>query len=371
MCCFINRKPGWPRGMLSALVLYACALLTHESAVLFPLVFAAYVFLFERGAGRQLPGSNRNAGTTLSGIVAAARASAPFWVLALAYFCVRFEVFGFNLAFSWHPATTDEIHGWLMPGPHYGPVHYLLTWPVVLLSDLGVLAVPGVAGPVHDVDWITHASPIALVSAGAVVILAVAVLVLVWRSSDRRVYLFCAAWGLLALAPALKLNWIWALVQDRYLYAPSFGWSLAVALVAVRLAAASPRARATVGTAMALLLAAYMVTTIQIEHYWHDDLTFFEECVAVDPHHVAYRLKLVAGLNKAGHDEAAVGQLQTAVKLDPDNVTLQLRLAQQYQTMGRELDFEREFQEFNQLSAARVQRRLAQSSDASQPASAP
>ena len=58
----IGRQPGWSRGMLCALGLYACAQLTHESAILFPLVVAAYVFLFERGANQQLRGRARTPG---------------------------------------------------------------------------------------------------------------------------------------------------------------------------------------------------------------------------------------------------------------------------------------------------------------------
>ena len=368
----IGRQPGWSRGMLCALGLYACAQLTHESAILFPLVVAAYVFLFERGANQQLPGPSQNAGTIRSRIIAAARVSAPFGALALAYLCARLAVLGLHFAFSW-PRPTGPVHLGQMasPAPHR-PVDFILTMPVVLLTDLGVLAVPGVAGPVHAVHWITRASPIAFVAAGVFVILAAAALVLVWRSSDRRLYLFCAVWSLLALAPALKLNSIWELVQDRYLYAPSFGWSLAVAVAAVRLAAASPRARAAVGTAMALLLAAYMVTAIRIEHYWRDDVSFFGQCVAVDPTNLDYRLDLVIAMNKAGDFEGAAQALERGTAIHPNNALLQKDLAQQYQKMGRQLDFAREFRKFIKLSNAATQRqRAAESSDASQPASAP
>ncbi len=368
----IGRQPGWSRGMLCALGLYACAQLTHESAILFPLVVAAYVFLFERGANQQLPGPSQNAGTIRSRIIAAARVSAPFGALALAYLCARLAVLGLHFAFSW-PRPTGPVHLGQMasPAPHR-PVDFILTMPVVLLTDLGVLAVPGVAGPVHAVHWITRASPIAFVAAGVFVILAAAALVLVWRSSDRRLYLFCAVWSLLALAPALKLNSIWELVQDRYLYAPSFGWSLAVAVAAVRLAAASPRARAAVGTAMALLLAAYMVTAIRIEHYWRDDVSFFGQCVAVDPTNLDYRLDLVIAMNKAGDFEGAAQALERGTAIHPNNVLLQKDLAQQYQKMGRQLDFAREFRKFIKLSnAASQRRRAAESSVASHPASAP
>jgi len=371
LLCFINRKPGWSRGMLSALALYACAQLTHESAIFFPVIVSLYVFLFE--GGDEQSGGPAEAVWTKRHIASALRACSPFVVVTIAYLCARVNALGLDFAFT-RPESVAHvaIHGWHWPIPHFRPVDYLLTLPVVLLADLGVLAVPGVAGPVHDVDWITSASPIAFVSAGAFAILAAVALVLARRSYDRRIYLFCAAWSLLSLAPAMKLTAIWALVQDRYLYTPSFGWSLALALVAVRLAAASPRARAAVGTAMALVLAAYMVTTIQIKHYWHDDVTFFEQCVAVDPYHLDYRIKLAGVMNRTRDFNGAVRVLQEGTAIDPDDAPLQLMLAQQYQRMGRQLDFEREFQKYIKLSKAMVQRRLAaESSDASQPASKP
>jgi hypothetical protein len=40
LLCLIVRRPGWSRGMLSALALYVCAQLTHESAITFPLIVA-------------------------------------------------------------------------------------------------------------------------------------------------------------------------------------------------------------------------------------------------------------------------------------------------------------------------------------------
>ena len=58
-------------------------------------------------------------------------------------------------------------------------------------------------------------------------------------------------------------------------------------------------------------------------------------------------------MNRAGDYEGAARTLEGGTALDPDDAHLHLRLAQQYQMMGREMDFEREFQKFNELSAAR------------------
>lgn len=64
--------------------------------------------------------------------------------------------------------------------------------------------------------------------------------------------------------------------------------------------------------------------------------------------------------------------LERGTIIVPNDAPLQLALARQYQRMGRQLDFEREFQKFVKLSAAMTQRqRAAESSRASQPAGAP
>jgi hypothetical protein len=351
LCCFINRKPGL-LGMLSALALYTCALLTHETALLFPLIIAAYVFLIEPGANQQLPRSRRNTETIWNRGIAAARAGVPFAVLALVYLCVRIEVLGFAFARKIRPPAPAIM--WVKPPSHHwgGLLDYLLTLPVVLMTYLGVLAVPGIAGPVHDVNWTTSPSAISFVAAGVVVIFAALALVLVLKSStsDRRLYLFCAAWSLLALAPAMKLDSIWAPVQDRYLYSVSFGWSLALAIAAMRLAAVSPRARSAVGTVTALLLAAYMVTAIRIQHYWLDDVTFFEQCVAVDPVRQEYRRRLADAMDKVGDYKGAARVIEDGSAMDPDDIYLHLRLEQEYMRLGRTKDFEREFQKADKLT---------------------
>ena len=64
----------------------------------------------------------------------------------------------------------------------------------------------------------------------------------------------------------------------------------------------------------------------------------------------------------------AAGALESAVALNPNDAHTHLKLAQQYQKLGRELDFEREFQKFNELSAAMARAKAAADApDGSQP----
>ncbi len=352
LCCFINRKPGWSRGLVFALMLYAGAILSHETAILFPLIIAAYVFLIERSPNGEQSRSIQNATDLKSRAGAALRAAAPFLVLAIAYLCARLNALGASdfLGMPYSQAAAVLL-GWQKPVPAPGILGLILTAPVVLLAYAGVLMVPGIAGPAHNVGWIVSVAPVTFIAAGVLAVLAAIALGLAWRSSSRNLYLFCAAWSLLTLAPSMKLNSIFALVQDRVLYAPSFGWSLAVAMAAVRLAAVSPRVRAAVAGAMAILLAAYAVSAVRLERYWYDDLTFYAGCVANDPHHVEYLRWLVDDLNKKGDFTAAMNALRQAVNLDPNSLYLHWRLLDQYGLMQRGADFQAESARTRALSA--------------------
>ena len=344
LICLVARKPGWSRGLIGALILYACAILTHESAILFPLIIAAYLLIVERQR-----------------LLAALRICAPFVAVLTSYMCARLSVLGLRYLFAVHfEATgTGYVRGFETWRPHYSLVQVLMTLPQALLTYLAVLTIPAVAGPAHDVNWITHPQPAVFIDAALLIVLAAAAFILAWRSSNRHIYMFCASWLVLTMAPALNLNSLWWLVDDRYLYAPSFGWSLAVAVAAVELAAAGSRSRKAVGAALAAILALYIVSTMTTEHYWHDDVTFFRRSVEVAPRFADYRLKLAYALNEAGDREGAAQVLERGTALDPGDAHMHLRLAQQYQMMGRELDFMREFQKFSQLSGAMAQPKSA------------
>ena len=353
MICIVGQKPDSSRRLLAAAMLYACALLTHESAILFPLIVAAYFYIFV----------TRRLGSIL-------RRLAPFAIVLIAYMCARVYALGLDSLFGLHLRTTGTLFARGLVGwrPTHSAAQLLMTLPRALLTYLAVLTVPGVAGPAHDVSWITNLGPIVFIDAAALLILAAVAFVLARRSPSRDIYLFCAIWMVLTMAPALNLNSILWLVDDRYLYAPSFGWSLAVAVTAVAIASTGSIARNVVGFALATTLALYLVSTVSVQRYWHDDVAFFSRVVEIAPDVAQNQLDLAAALNRDGQSEEAARALEGAVALDPDDAHTHLKLAQQYQKLGRELDFEREFQKFNELSAAMARSKAAADAvDGSQP----
>ncbi|MGC1398982.1 hypothetical protein, partial [Candidatus Binatus sp.] len=240
--------------------------------------------------------------------------------------------------------------GWARPVPPPSLLGRILTAPVAFLGYIGVLTIPGMAGPAHNLDWISSVAPITFIAAGILAVLAAIALGAAWRSSYRNLYLFCAAWSLITFAPSMKLNALAALIADRVLYAPSFGFSLALAMAAVHLAATGPRTRIAVVGAMAILLTAYAVSAARIEHYWHDDVTFYAACVARAPHDRELLRKQVEILNEQSDLTGAMNALQHAVSLDPNSLYLHQRLLDQYVLMQRGADAQAEVARMHALS---------------------
>ena len=326
LCCLINRKQNESRGLAFGLMLYAGALLSHETAVLFWIVVAAYLYLIE---GKRIGES--------------ARIAAPFILLAILYLAARLHALGAaNFAGQPDVVPPTIALGWAKPAPPHGLIDIIMTAPVALLYYLGVIAVPGMAGPTHAVSWVTSLGPITLISAGILILIATVAIAAIRRSADRRLYAFCAVWSLIAIAPAMNLKALAVLVQDRILYAPSFGWSLMLSMGAMQLASVSSRARTMVAGAIAILLIANAATIVRVERYWHDDVTFFSRCVAIAPHDAEYLRELVDMLNWQGDLAGAMNVLRNAVALNPDNIYFHTKLADQYAMMQRSADFETE-----------------------------
>ncbi len=353
MICLIRRKRDSSRGLIAAAVFYACAVLTHESAILFPLIVVAYLFIFEGDDDETAGGFQR-----LRSIL---HACAPFLLVLIAYVCARANALGVDSLFGLRVNATGTSYsrGFVVVRPAHSRAQVLMTLPAVLLTYLAVVAIPGIAGPAHDVDWVARIQPIVFVEVGALLVLAAVAFMAARRSPDRRIYLFCAIWIALTIAPALNLDSILWLVDDRYLYTPSFGWSLAVAVAVTAIASSGSIARNVVGVALAVIFALYIGSIVKIQSYWHDDVAFFSRAVEVAPDLVQNRLDLANALDSAGKYEQAARVLESAVPLTPNDAHLHLKLAREYQKLGRVLDFEREFRKFAQLSAA-----MAESKDA-------
>ena len=101
-----------------------------------------------------------------------------------------------------------------------------LTIPGALAAYAMLLAAPWRAGPSHRLDIVGRiAAPGFYLPIAELAALCIAGCFLLRSHRHRRLYLFCAVWILISLAPELNLGGLFAkaVLQDRYLYFPSLG----------------------------------------------------------------------------------------------------------------------------------------------------
>lgn len=306
---FISRAGGGARNWLVALLLYAGALLTHESAVAFPVLVALYVFLLESLGGA---GGAESAPSPLKPRLWSAMVCAtPFAILTLLYLALRWWVLGFIS----RPMPVNRMTG----------AQTLLTIPEVLATDLVLLVIPWVASPAHHPTIVTSpASPRFYLPAAALVVLAAAFGWSLRNHPRRRLYLFCAIWAGIAIGPMMNLRGIFqgALIQDRYLYVPSLGWCVMVADVAIRFARKGVRARQIALAGAAALIVVYAASLWSVQGFWHDNVAFYTRLVEVSPEEPSWHYAFGVALEDRADLVGAEREYKKALSLDPASPAL-------------------------------------------------
>jgi hypothetical protein len=223
----------------------------------------------------------------------------------------------------------------------------LLTIPGVLVEYLKLFGLPWLAGPAHDVNFVTTpASSAFYLPAATLALLAIAGYLLSRNSARRGLYLFCIIWWLVTLAPVLSLDQIVALVGDRYEYLPSFGLCLLISDAAIRMAAPGGTRTWIISGVGGTIAVACAIILWRVQPVWHDDLTMFTRCVEMFPSSARYRQALGAVLIKQEDFAGAAEQLAYASRLAPDDAGIHLTLGMMYLKIHRDVEAKREMEAY-------------------------
>ncbi len=303
------------RWAVGSWLLFALGLLTKETAVTFPLIVAAYDGLLgssspateqpRRLEPTQSPLARSRAKTWWTRWRSAFFAAAPYLLLSLAYLLLRVWIFG-------------SITGPTRPRPWRLT---LFTLPTVLWSYLRLLIWPSPLSIYYDMPWIHHPSfrQFWLPLLG----LALVAIALAWWSWRRPVVGWAGLWILVFLAPVLDLALLPSdnLVQDRYLYLPSLGFSM---LLVELLASLFPRrsnparlSRVASGVAT-LILMAYATTTLAQSTYWANDTLLYYHAVQVAPDSPNAKTALGTAMMADKHYRKAINLFRAAIAEAPD-----------------------------------------------------
>ena len=294
---FMARAGAARRNWALALLLYAGALFSHESAVAFPALIGLYVLLIETDP----------AARSIARIRAAIPGAAAFAAETVTYLTLRRLVLGFIS----RPNALSHLTG----------AQAIATAPRVVMTYAALLVMPWIAGPAHQVTIVTSvAAPgcylplAALVSCGAILF------AVLRRDPRARLYLFCTAWMVVALMPMMNLRGLFehALVQDRYLYLSSMGWCVIVADCGLRLYRRGATARRLTLSAGAALVALYAGALWMAQGFWHDDRALALACIARSPGDPMWHNRLASALEQRGDLMGAERELKISLSLDPD-----------------------------------------------------
>ncbi len=313
-----------------SLACFGGALLSHESAIAFPLLIVAHTFLF-RPIDRAPSSSTSLPERIWRGGRGALMLAAPFIIIAIIYLLARLAVLGFITRRDVNnQATLAQI---------------ILTVPTVVARNLAVIINPFEAGPSHRITWVSTAwSPDFWMPAVGLGLLGLAGLTALADSRNRKLYAFSVAWVFIAMAPVLNLGILYpnALVADRYMYFSSFGWCLMAAQAMVALAPSKPNLAPAAGAIVGVLALIYGVTLWHVQHFWHDEIALFSHCIDRFPESGFCHNRLGMALQAIGDLKGAEQELTIAFKLDPRDYAAQYDLALVHEQQGRHQEAARE-----------------------------
>lgn len=311
---FIRHERAPRSATLLAPAFYAMALLSHESAVMFPLIIVAYVVFV--ATDRESSWRTR--------ITRAGVAAVPFLSEVAIYLVIRFAVLGFvsrtNLT---NPMT--EAQQWL-------------TLPSVLGTYAVLLVAPWRAGPAHPIEVVSSiASPEFYLPVLALIGLIGSAAVALWNDHQQRFYLFCAAWIVVSIAPVLNLRAFspLALVEDRYLYMASVAWCLALAELAVSFSYRMELSERALAAASATVIVICAGMLFHDESFWHDEVALFSTCVEMAPRSNLCHDRLGLALKQRGRAAEAEREFIAAQEIEPNDGANLYNLGLVHIQMGR------------------------------------
>ena len=295
-------------------IFFAMALLSHESAVVFPLILFAYATLL----APRMPTVWRER------FVRAAIATAPFFIEVAVYLLIRREVLGFITRLNaTNPWTAAEG---------------LLTIPSALSTYAMLLIMPWRAGPVHPIDVVSSvASSQFILPMVALVGLTASALIALWNDARRATYLFWALWIAISIVPVLDLRAFspLALVEDRYLYMASVAWCIAVTDLAVDALIGVEASGRILVAAASIVTIAFAASLFHVESFWRDEVTLFSTCTEMAPRSNLCHDRLGLALKMRGDMESAEREFVIAQELDPDEASNLYNLGLTHAAMGR------------------------------------
>jgi protein O-mannosyl-transferase len=317
-----NHRRWWLAGSLA---FYGLAMLSKETALILPMLILAFEWLWQKKEGTP---SRWKA--FIARAWACLWAAIPYILLTVVYLAARWNVLK-GLGHAMMPLSPWTI---------------VFTWPKLLFFYLRHLVWPFGLSVFYDMPYVERPGLVSFYLPLAAFV-AVGVVIWLWshgleRASPgaKRMVAFAGVWLLLPFAPLLDLSVLPAgeIAHDRYLYLPSIGFAMLVAMAIRHLQQGSrdllglPAAQAAAVVALSLVLG---VGTAFEDRYWANDLSLYSQGVARTPNNKLARTNLGNALGEQGQYAQAIHLYQQVLARDPHFWLATYNMGYTYYRMGR------------------------------------
>ncbi len=284
---YILSKENNKKILLFSALSFFFAALCKETAITLPIVLVAYDFVFDRKREKLADLSRRYT---------------PYLLVAALYFIMRMHALGSFAPLNRHselslyqsfinifPLITRYLMKLLLPVQLNAKYEF---HPYISLYDFRVFLSLGVT----------------------IMIL----FILYWSAKRAKIVFLGLCLFAVPLLPTLYIRAIPYPFAERYLYLPSVGFALIIALCIARIIM-KPQGPVVMAVVLPAVVGLYAYGTIQRNPVWRDEFSLWSDTVMKSPHDAIARANLGFALKSRGRLEEAIEQYRTAVGLDPNS----------------------------------------------------
>lgn len=311
---YLRFREGRKVWMGASVLLFAMALLSKETAAVFPLLILNFAILFAYS-----PGGNEK----LSSAIKQGFVSLPYFGVLVAYLAVRSSTF----------------YRLLGPINNVSWSTMFLTWPSVMWFDLKHLLLPVSSSEFYSLAYVT--APDFKNFVLPVFFLLVALMATGYGISklpDVRLGVFAFLWLGLPVLPTLYLRAVAPdnFVHDRFLYLPSVGIVILITLALWPLFTRRPGSGGVAGWAVvAVFCGAAFAATVSHQMQWANNLLLYRNGIASAPENLVVRDNLANEFANAGDFNSAIPLYLSVLQRDPRFWMANYNLGYAYFRSGR------------------------------------
>jgi protein O-mannosyl-transferase len=302
----IRFREGYGKGYLFSILFFFASALCKEPGITLPLVLAAYDYTVGNTRGRSY--------THLKKYI-------PYLLAGGLYFALRFNALG-GLAPLTENSKLSTYQNIINVFPLFTQYLEMLVFPL----NLNAFHV------FHPITSLTEPRGILSLAVAA------AFVGLIYMALKRnRVAALCLLLIVIPLLPVFYIRGIQggAVFYERYLYLPSFGFVILLALLMERVKEKSIRGNSIAAISFIVLAGLYAAGTVSRNFDWKDELSLFTDTARKSPDGDIPHYDLGYAYLRLGRIDEAISEYQTAIKLNPDFFGAHYDLGYAYLRLGR------------------------------------